>query len=120
MNTAGKPPTGPDRRTARPKEDLAHELEILAKRLADSRDALVEILARASYDGVNGATPTSTAESRSRLVATQPPAAARPVASVAPQSGIAGKPLRSRRGLIALVLVAVGAVFLLTGLVSVL
>jgi hypothetical protein len=145
MSNLSKGSPNEGRRTARRRDDFERDLELLVQRLADSREAIVRILAAAAgEEGVLQGLPRGPVAPL--RVLPSPPGAPEaigpegptqvelgtvaecPSADEADQSGAvpserdlaAGDARAARRRLLAVVLVAVGAVVVLTALVSLL
>jgi hypothetical protein len=119
---------GPDRR-----DDLARDLELLAERLAESREAIVRILAASAGDEVATEEPPTGPVRLPRVLHSAPdlpdapapeeqPSSPGPPPDDAADPGPGRRPVltAAHRRLLAVVLVAVGAVVLLTSLVTLL
>jgi hypothetical protein len=121
---------GPDRR-----DDLARDLELLAERLAESREAIVRILAASAGDEVAPDEPPSGPVRLPRVLHSAPDLPGAPAPedqmgstgqrpppddAAVPDPGRRGVLSAAHRRLLAVVLLAVGAVVLLTSLVTLL
>ncbi|HUB71335.1 MAG TPA: hypothetical protein VL984_13015 [Acidimicrobiales bacterium] len=105
----------PERPSGRTQEDLARELESLAQRLASSREAIVQLLAE------NGGTAALKRSDVMALPAAPKPASTSDVPALGPVPVVRSLSWLddNRRRMAAIILLAVGAVALLTALVNI-